>query len=51
VRPSVTKIKLNSEYTAEVGPYETKVGCQTFPNDRILEVARTIPEVNNQLKF
>jgi hypothetical protein len=34
------KVKLNSEYTAEIIGEEVKVGCQTFPLSRVKEIVR-----------
>lgn len=35
-------VKLNEEYSAQIKKAGTKVGCQTFENDRILAVADAI---------
>jgi hypothetical protein len=37
-----TLIKLNNEYSAEVTDTEVKVGCQTFPHSKVLEIAEAI---------
>lgn len=40
---SVKKIKLNSEYTAEILKDGVKVGCQTIPWSKVMEIANYNP--------
>jgi hypothetical protein len=42
ITPEQKKIKLNDSYTAIVSKEGTTVGCQTFDNAKILEVAEAI---------
>tara|TARA_R110000796_G_scaffold251380_2_gene382604 strand:- start:194 stop:649 length:456 start_codon:yes stop_codon:yes gene_type:complete len=44
--PTFVNIELNSEHTAQVGPEEVTVGCQTFPIHKI----ELILEAANRLK-
>lgn len=40
--PIVNEVKLTNEYTAKIGKDSTQVGCTSFPNSKILEVAEMI---------
>ena len=38
-------LKLNDEYSASITKDTVKVGCQTFPSDIVLEMARIVEEL------
>jgi hypothetical protein len=42
-----TILQLNDEYSAEITLTEVKVGCQTFPHDKILELAEQIKKLKS----